>query len=210
MRSSSCKETTRQACRGLGLRNATLAGLAAAALAWSATDAGAVTFYKWTDKSGQTHYSDAPPKGVDATRIDVDPGAHTVAPPPAAKRSAEERAVAPAPQPGDYLQQRRETRDRLEAGLAAARQRLELARAALAEGAEPQEDEWHGIVSRQLGPGPQVARSNCHTDANGGVVCPGRVPSEEYYKRLDRLQQDVQAAELAVEEAERAYRRGVD
>jgi hypothetical protein len=210
MRSSSCKETTRQARRGPALRNATLACLALAALAWSATDAGAITFYKWTDKSGQTHYADAPPKGVDATRVDVDPGAHSVAPPASAKRSAEERTTLPAAQPDDYLKQRRETRDRLEANLAAARERLDLARAALAEGAEPQEDEWQVTASRQMGSGPQVPRSNCRTVAGGGVVCPGRVPSEGYYQRLDRLQQDVQAAELAVEEAERAYRRGVD
>jgi len=184
-----------------------------AALAWSGADALAVTFYKWIDESGEVHYGDAPPKQYAATakRIEVDPGAHRVAPvlkPPAAEEPV---AAAAPPAAPDILTQRRQTRARLEKNLEQARERLDLAQKALAETVSPQEDEWQTTVGQVQAPGPgQIARSNCHAGPNNTVICPGRVPTEQYYQRLEKLQDDVHAAELAVEDAERAYRQGVD
>ena len=56
----------------------------------------------------------------------------------------------------------------------------------------------------------QVARSNCHKTQDGRTICPGRVPNAQYYSRVQQLEEDVKRAEAAVEEAERAYRQGVD
>jgi outer membrane protein TolC len=36
------------------------------------------------------------------------------------------------------------------------------------------------------------------------------VPNAEYYSRIQQLEDEVKRAEQAVEDAERAYRRGVD
>jgi hypothetical protein len=193
-------------------RIARAAALSVACVALVPAIADAATFYKWIDKDGVVHYGDAPPKGFggEVTRIDVDPGAHTVpAPPPPPTGVAPESREAPKPAP-DLLDRRRATRDRLEANLAQARARLDVARKALAEVGEPQADEWQTTVGGPPGPGPQVARSNCHKAADGRVICPGRVPSEAYYTRVQQLEDAVKRAVADVEDAERAYRRGVD
>jgi hypothetical protein len=191
-------------------------GFLAIVLAAVPVAAAAATFYKWVEKDGTVHYGDAPPKGFkgEVTRVEVDPGAHTVAPgkaPPALPAPPEPARAGevPAPPP-DLLTQRRETRARLEANLAQARERLDLARKALAEAGNPQEDEWQYTVGGSPGPGPHVAMSNCHKTTDGKTICPGRVPSAEYYSRVQQLEDQVKRAEQAVEEAERAYRRGVD
>lgn len=180
-----------------------------------ASSAFAATFYKWTDKDGSVHYGDAPPKGFTGTvtPLEVDPDAHTVAPPakPLEKAvPAEPGAITQPPAEPDLLTQRRQARARLEANLDRARQRLDLARKALAEAGEPQSDEWQVTLGGPPGPGAQVARSNCHKTQDGRTICPGRVPSAEYYSRVQQLEEQVKRAELAVEDAERAYRRGVD
>lgn len=179
-----------------------------------AASAGATTFYKWTDADGNVHYSDRPPKGHvgEVTTVEVDPGAYTVTPPIAEKPAPERAAPAPAePAPGsvDLLTQRRETRARLEANLEAARERLDLAKKALSQAGEPQTDEWQYTVG-----GPPSAssapRSNCHKTADGKVICPGRVPNEAYYTRVQQLEQAVKRAQADVDAAEVAYRKGVD
>jgi len=191
------------------------AGFAGLAMLAAAHAAFAATFYKWTDKDGTVHYGDAPPKGFTGTvsRIDVDPEAHTVAPPVKPVEKAvplEPGAATPAPAEPDLLTQRRQTRARLEANLEQARARLDLARKALAEAGAPQPDEWQVTLGGPPGPGAQVPRSNCHATQDGRTICPGRVPSAEYYSRVQQLEDRVKRAELAVEDAERAYRRGVD
>src|SRR6185312_7676578 len=107
---------------------AAAACLALAAWTWSAGDALAVTFYKWTDAQGKVHYADAPPKeyASAAERVDIDPGAHTVAAPKAKPVEPVLPAVAQPAAP-DILTQRRATRARLEKNLEQARERLELA-----------------------------------------------------------------------------------
>ena len=191
----------------------TWACAALAAFALAATSASALTFYKWTDEQGQVHYSDSPPKGVHGTvaRIDVDPSAHTVPVEPAPPATPPEaRAAETSPHEPDLLQERRATRARLEENLAKARERLDHARKALAEGVDVQVDEWQTTVGQPQPPSFAAGRSNCHRVAGGKVVCPGRHPTEQYYQRVESLQDDVKKAEQAVADAEYAYRRGVD
>jgi hypothetical protein len=169
----------------------------------------ATVFYKWIAADGQVHYSDTPPKGFtgSVTRVEVDTGASPA--PLTPRRSAEERATRGESTQPDLLEQRRETRTRLQASLDSARERLRAAQEALAGGQAPGDDEWQ-VTQLGLPHGPgQVHRSNCHK-VDGRVVCPGRVPGEGYYKRLDALQHEVDLAQAAVDEAEQAYRRGVD
>lgn len=209
------------------------APLAVAALAAAAGQALGATFYKWTDAQGNVHYGDHPPKGFtgEVTRMDVDPGATDVAPlSPAAK--AESRAPA-APGP-DILEQRRATRTRLEADLTHARERLDLAKQALAEftgeasgqviqqtfdparaatgtplpvnanGTVPTAPSMGGML------GMSGTRSNCHVNANKTVTCAGLVPNEEHQQQLAALEDAVKRAEADVAAAEVAYRKGVD
>ena len=180
-----------------------------------AAPAQAVTFYKWTDGEGQVHYGDTPPKAFagSAKRIDVDttPHAATRPRPPVAEPAAAPEPPVATPDP---LTQRRLTRARLEKNLEQARERLDLARKALAETASPQEGEQQVVQGTPLAagspvPNPGSGHANC-TTSNGRVVCPHLIPSEQYYERIDRMQEDVRLAEQAVEEAELAYRRGVD
>ncbi len=221
-----------------------VACLALGALAIAA-DASATTFYKWTDADGNVHYSDKPPKGFSGvvTPVEVDADAHTVplAPPP------ETAPAAPVSQAPDLLTQRRETRARLEHNLAAARERLDLARKALAEFSGSGEDQQY--VQRQVDasalnpnqpaqgvdlsqpqsiPNPDATqsaparggmfgmapRSNCrqvkNKDGRTALVCPTAVPNQEYYRRLQELEDEVKRAEQAVADAEVAYRKGVD
>jgi len=205
----------------------------------------AAELYRWTDASGGTHYGDKPPKGaLGVTRIDVDTAGSTVpshpvpakpAPMPAAPRA--EGAPAPAP---DLLTQRRETRARLEANLANARARLDLAKKNLSEANELQPEEQQVVQQRldNAAPGagvgtgntpadatqPQGAhggmmglypkRSNCTVSkgANGKLVtvCPTIIPNQAYQERIAALEEAVRKAEDDVAAAQTAYRRGVD
>ncbi len=212
------------------------APLAIAALAALASSAFAATFYKWTDAQGDVHYGDQPPKGFKGAveRIDVDPGVNQASPGPAA--GAEERGTplrAPARAP-DILEQRRATRARLDADLTQARERLDLAKQALAEftgsgsgqvvqqtfspsappsgtpppanadGSSPGAPSMGGML------GMSGNRSNCHVNANKTVSCAGLVPNEEYQQKVAALEDAVKRAEAAVADAEIAYRKGVD
>ena len=149
-----------------------IAMLAAAAML--ATTAGAATFYKWTDKDGNVHYSDAAPKGVTGvTRVEIDEDAHTV-PAPVPAQAAREGAAKPVPDaaPGvpDILTQRRETRARLEANLHAARERLDLARKALSEFTATGGDQQY--IQTQVDPSA-INRNQ----ANEGAEIPAPSPS---------------------------------
>ena len=195
-------------------------GLFLAAAFAVALPAGAVTFYKWTDSDGKVHYGDTPPKAYAATakRVEVDT---TAVPAPPSRPLPDRVTREPARQPPavDLLTQRRLTRERLEKSLEDARERLDLAKKALAETTGPQEGELQVAQGQPLPAGsnvppPQVGgNSNCRqiaTPQGSRVFCPHLVPNEQYYERLDKMQEDVRLAEEAVEAAERAYRRGVD
>jgi hypothetical protein len=191
-----------------------MAGMAAA-------PAAAVSFYKWTDDRGEVHYGDTPPKAFAATakRIDVDTAPHAAARP---RPPIVEPVLVPQPAVAapDPLTQRRLTRARLEKNLEDARARLDLAQKALAETASPQEGEQQVVQGQPLpippdAPVPNAGsgHSNCTSVAtpNGRrVFCPHLVPGEEYYARIDRMQEAVRVAQQAVEDAELAYRQGVD
>lgn len=223
---------------------AALAWLALLALGAVATDAASATFYRWTDKEGNVHYSDAPPKGFSGTvtPVEVDTAYHGM---PAVQPSVENPTPGSGTGATDLLTQRRATRALLEDNLAKARERLELARKALAEVSDMQGEEGQ-VMQRQVDPAsinPNVPgsatapsslvnpdatqsaparggmfgmtpRSNCRsvktTDGKTVLICPTVVPNEEHYQRVTQLEAEVHLAEQAVEDAERAYRRGVD
>lgn len=205
MRFTSSRSTSRAVLRR--------AAIAACGLLFAAA-AGATTFYKWTDAGGNVHYSDTPPKGHvgQVTRIEVDPGVQTVAP-PIVDKPAPDRALPPPaeslPAGPDILTQRRQTRAKLEANLDAARARLDAAQKALSEAGDPQPDEWQYTVGGPPAAG-SLPRVNCHAGVDGKLICPGRVPSESYYTRVQQLEEAVKRAQADVDAAEVAYRKGVD
>jgi hypothetical protein len=172
-------------------------------------------FYKWIGDDGKAQYSDRPPpKGFTGpvTRIEVDPS-----PPPteiAAPQNSNGLApdkVKPPPA-ADVGAKRRELRLKLAARLALAREKYEAAKAALADGDKPQDDERQ--IVQQRFEKAQAGRSNCRAEkgANGKTIalCAGAVPSEAYYDRVKQLEEAVKQAESEVVAAEQAYRRGVD
>jgi hypothetical protein len=201
-----------------GLLKRALVSCAAALLLAAGTVAMAVELYRWTDAEGKVHYGDRPAKGaLNVTRVEIDPPITTV-PPPATS--------APAPkapsnieqdkaQPVDLATQRRKTREALEANLNRARARLEVARQALAEGADMQEDELQVVQqgAEKVVPS-KTARMNCRQvtgkDGKPATICPAAVPNEKYYERIAKLEEAVRRAEEEVAAAEAAYRRGVD
>ena len=214
----------------------------------------AATFYKWTDQDGTVHYGDAPPKGFTGTveRVEVHPGAHTMPPPPAPTPAPNpEPGAAPAPAQPDILTQRRETRARLTANLEAARERLALAKKALAEftGDTTGDEQYIGrqVDPSSVNPNPVTSGTGAEREqpdnqvplqvptqsqtARGGMfgmypratcrkaknmqgkdilVCPTSVPNQEYYQRVQQLEDAVKRAQADVDDAERAYRQGVD
>jgi len=179
--------------------------------------------YKWIDKDGKTQYAGEPPKNFtgEITRIEIDeqpaPSA-PYAPPP---RS--DPAVKKAAPPPDVAEKRREVRGRLEADLARARAKLDLARAHLADDSAPQDDERQ-IVQQRVEKGQPLPgagsmhgsspRSNCRvvtdTDGKSTLICATMVPNEAYRERQQKLEEAVRRAEEEVAAAEQAYRRGVD
>jgi len=130
-------------------------------------------------------------------------------------------AAAPdeGPRP-DMNAQRRANRERLELRLSQAREKLEKARKALEEEQEPTTEERQ-VIQRQASdpehPKPGMlttaGRTNCRPDERDGkktIVCPVSIPTQVYYDRISRMQDEVKRAEKDVEDAERAYRRGID
>ena len=202
-----------------------------AALAWChvlaiavlvlSTNVAAQTLYKWVDQDGKVHYADRPPVGFkgEVTRIEAD-AVPDVAPrpPPAApaKRQVEDEGKEKAPDPAT---RRRQQRELLAARLTAARDKVEAARKALAEGEGAGEDEKqfvHETFRRderrpERTPPP---RSNCMSSTSSGGTaewnCPRQVPNDAYFERQGKLEEAVRQAEEELADAERAYRRGVD
>lgn len=176
----------------------------------------AQVLYKWVDAQGRVQYSDQPPKNFkgELTRIEPDiaakaaPIAPVPAPAPAAAPIAAEPEAAQAPV--DLNTQRRNTRATLEARVKAARESLEAARKALESGTETESGERQMIQK----PSKSMYRSNCRPtkDGNGKstIVCPISVPNEKYYERQGALEEAVKRAQADLDEAQAAWRRGVD
>ena len=200
------------------------------ALVLAAPAAWAQVLYKWTDKDGKVQYADKPPLRADGpvTKIEIDVKADpdtTVRPP---------RPADVGPASSEIAAKRRLVRTQLAAAVARTRDRLEAAKTALAAADAPLEDERQVVQQRvdrarpQPGPDSQSTggmlgmggmlggadRQNCRVEqqADGRKVttCPTSVPSDAYYERVQRLEEAVRRAQADVDEAEEAYRRGVD
>jgi Domain of unknown function (DUF4124) len=232
-----CRTPSRDASTGFVSISRALGGALAAAmfvaLLGASGAAMAQVLYKWNDAQGKTYYGDRPPKGgLNVTRIEVDPPASNVTLPVAPKDPMEDAKDAEKAPP-DIATQRRERRNRLEANLIKAREKLAAAKGALADAAVPDEDERQFIQQRKpadsggdTGSGMtaegrpmggmlgMAARRNCREvngrDGQTVIVCPAFVPNERYMERVAKLEEAVGLAELEVAEAETAYRRGVD
>jgi len=191
----------------------------ALALACACTLAHAQVLYKWVDEDGKTQYSDMPPKNPKGpvTRIEPDV-APTVAPPapkPAAAAAPKAEAAADVP---DLAAQRRAKRATLEARRSEARAKVDAAKKALAEAAGPEPDERQ-VVQQEMKKGQggmhglSTARSNCRKvqkDGKPTVICPAVVATDAYYERIARLEVDLRQAEEELDQAEEAWRRGMD
>lgn len=178
-----------------------------------AAPAAAQVLYKLVDRQGRVTYSDKAPKNFDGTVTVLTPDTESNLLP--SGRPAE-AARPPAQAPG-VAEGRRATREALEKRLRAAQARVEAARKALSEGGDPQQDEMQTIQHRKppLAAGQAPPNRNCFTTKNprtGAEVlnCPTRVPSDAYYERQKKLEEELKAAEEELAEAERAYRRGTD
>lgn len=192
-------------------------------LAWSVLFAvnatHAATLYKWIDAQGRVQYSDQPPKNFkgEVTRIEQDIAPTPVSAAPQKSPEAAKADTKPAAEkaPPDMATKRRAQREKLAGDVERARARLEAAKAALENGGAPEVDERQ-VVQQHFAKGtkPGTPRSNCRevTKADGkkSLMCPALVPNEDYYDRIAALEEAIKRAELELEEAERAYRRGAD
>ena len=188
------------------------AACVAAALAVLTVHAQTRTLYRWTDAQGRVQYADKPPAGFtgEVTKVEVDLDAN-VRPLQAPKAQRIAPDVLRDVTPPDAAKARREKRAKLETALRAAQDKVAAAKAALADGGEPQDDERQ-VVQRRYAKA-QASKSNCRTVTEGGkssIVCPALVPSERYYDRMRGLEEEVRKAEEELADAEAAYRRGMD
>jgi hypothetical protein len=168
--------------------------------------------YKLIDRQGRVTYTDSVPKNFDGTVTPLEPDTGSNVVPSA--RPPEGAAKAKAP-PG-INETRRQARDDLDRKLRAAQAKVEAARKAKAEGADPQAEELQTIQHRSAPPRPgqPLPKPNCFLakTPNGAPVvhCPSQVPNDAYYARQKKLDDDLAAAEEELTLAERAYRRGTD
>ncbi len=178
------------------------------------------TLYRLVDKSGRVTYVDKVPKNFEGEvrRMDIE----TDSPPSRSPRSA--APASPAAVPGDtapaadMATRRRKLRERLQAVLDVAHEKLAAAKKALADGSEPGEDEYQTIQQRSDASGAKEGdkgpRPNCtRQSGNDGKpiwMCSTIVPGEAFYARQKSLEDKVREAEAEVAAAERAYRRNVD
>lgn len=194
--------------------------LALCALQFAAGTASAQVLYKWIDADGKVQYSDQPPKGYKGPVTRIEPDVAATPAPPAARTPPPPAAPAKAPAPAqDVAGKRRAVRTALEARLAAARDKVDAARRALADAPSPDTDERQVVQQQMKGGqggmhGLSAKRSNCRpvVDKNGkaGVMCPALLPNDAYYERIAKLEAAVKEAEQELADAEEAWRRGVD
>ena len=178
------------------------------------TAAVAQVLYKWIDRDGKAQYSDHPPKNFsgEVTRIEAEsyPAPRVIPRPPPPEAPVAESAKRETA--GDASKKRRELRAKLTTELAHARERYDAAKAALDEGANPQDDERQ--VVQQRFDRVQAGRSNCRlakgADGRTIAICPAIVPNDAYYDRIKQLEEALKQAQAALAAAEEAYRRGVD
>ena len=191
------------------------------ALACAAGLAQAQVLYKWIDEHGQVQYSDTPPKNPKGPVTRIEPDVPPAKAPPAAAPkapAADAPTKAEAPPEPDILAKRRAKRAELEGRLNAARARLDAAKKELAGGQTPEPDE-RMVIQQEMKAGQggmhglSTARSNCRPMQKDGkqvTMCPAILATDAYYERIAKLELAVHDAEVDVEDAERAWRRGVD
>lgn len=192
--------------------------IAGVSLALLASAADAQTLYKLIDKNGKVTYSEKPPADFDGQviRLDIDPKANTATlPKPAA-------AGAPASLSPSKDATKATAK---EARIKAAKERLEQAKAALADAlANPKEGDVFPLGVAKRGPSggsatPGAIGSQGSAVGGGGVpkapgqpkkVAPGVDPlgsrmgmSDEYRARIEALQKAVKDAEEELERIER-------
>jgi hypothetical protein len=153
----------------------------AAAGALFASMACADVLYKLIDKNGKVTYSEAKPKEFDGQviRLDIDPNANTATMPRPASGGNSGEPGSPPRRAGDGRAKKPDPAERL----AAARERLESAQRALQEARDnPSEGDMQILGNK-----------------GGGVRM---IPSADYQKKLDRLEQSVKSAEEELRLAE--------
>jgi hypothetical protein len=191
----------------------------AVTLACACTLVHAQVLYKWIDEEGKTQYSDTPPKNPKGpvTRIEPDV-APTVVPPAPKPAAAAVPKTEATPDVPDLAAQRRLKRAALEARRSEARAKVDAAKKALAEASGPEPDERQ-VVQQEMKKGQggmhglSTARSNCRKvqkDGKPAVICPAVVANDAYYERLARLEVDLRQAEEELDQADEAWRRGMD
>lgn len=170
--------------------------------------------YRWTDAQGRVQYSDRLPKDFkgEVTKIEADAQPPPISKPPPARVEPAKAAEKPA---GDLNSRLRATREKLAADVERARERLDAARKARDGDAGPGVDERQVVQQRfAKGTQPATPRSNCRqvTGADGKpqLMCPALVPGEAYYARVKELEDAVAKAQEDLDNAEQAYRRGVN
>jgi len=144
-------------------------------LAALATAAGAETLYKLIDRNGKVTYVEKPPKDFDGKviRLDIDTSANT---------SVGRNTTTPGHRSEDII--RNNPGAAREAEVAAAREKLEAARHAFAEARDnPGENDVQRLGTKS------------------GFTRP--VFSDEYQRKLERLEGDVKQAEQELEKLER-------
>jgi hypothetical protein len=155
----------------------------AAAAALLALDASAEVLYKLIDKNGKVTYSEEKPKNFDGQviRLDINPDANTATMPrPAAGANSGEPVTAPARRKDGDAKKKASGEERI----AQARERLERAQRALQDARDHPADSDVQILGNK----------------GGGVRM---IPSDEYQKRLDKLEKDVKRAEDELRLAEK-------
>jgi hypothetical protein len=152
----------------------TIVAVAAAALCAGASMAGAQTLYKLIDKNGKVTYTETPPKDFpgQVIRIDVNPEANRATLPKLEPRQA-------APDEGRAAS----GGSTASAGVATARERLEAVQRALQQARDNPSEEEVQIIGNK----------------GAGVRF---VPTEVYRAKLEKLEQDVKAAEEELRRAE--------
>jgi hypothetical protein len=150
-----------------------------AALSLTAGIAGAETLYKLISPDGKVTYSSEPPKNFDGKviKMDIDPNANTTEGRPVPKKVEPKKSNLEIIQSNPKAEQ--------EDKLAQAKEKLDEARQAYEQARD--------------NPGPNdIQRIG---SAKGGGARP--IPSEEYVKRLEKLEADMKAAQAEVDRLER-------
>ena len=170
----------------------------------------AQTVYRHVDKDGKVTYSDKPPKqGENASEVVIKQDQNVV---PSVKTNGGSAEAGVNKKLEKAAEKRVTSREKLEADLAAARERLANAKAELEAARNPGDEDFR-TIQRQVEQPPKN-NPNCiksrRPDGKEIVICPANIPTPEYLERVEKLERAVTLAEENVRSAEEALRRGTD